>query len=215
MKLWNFKYVTILAGIVLSLLYPVTSLSQNTYDERIERYRNKWSSLIPTHEKIQYAGGMGFLSAGVGWDYGRNNQWETDVLLGFLPKFSTDNAKVTFTLKQNFIPWKKAAGEVFIIEPFACGLYFTSILDDDFWFDEPDKYPNGYYWFSTKMRFNIYLGQRITYKIPHEKSFLFNSITAFYELSSNDLYLQSAFANRYLRPSDYLRLSFGLKFQLF
>ena len=38
----------------------------------------------PTHVKMQYAGGMGVLSTGVGWDYGKRRQWETDVLLGYL-----------------------------------------------------------------------------------------------------------------------------------
>jgi hypothetical protein len=40
-------------------------------------------------------------------------------------------------------------------------------------------------------------------------------VTAFYELSSCDLYVVSAVTNRYLKPTDYLRLSFGLKFQIF
>ena len=39
-------------------------------------------ALIPTHTKIQFAGNMGLLSFGTGWDYGRRNQWETDVFFG-------------------------------------------------------------------------------------------------------------------------------------
>ena len=37
--------------------------------------------MIPTHTKLQYAGGMGLLSWGIGWDYGKRGQWETDLLL--------------------------------------------------------------------------------------------------------------------------------------
>ena len=29
------------------------------YDKRVHRYRSAWEALIPTHTKIQYAGGMG------------------------------------------------------------------------------------------------------------------------------------------------------------
>lgn len=212
MKWWNFKYI-IIAGFILTL-FSATATAQNGYEKRIERYQSQWDKLIPTHQKIQYAGGMGLLSVGIGWDYGRNNQWETDVYLGFLPKYTTKRSKITFTLKQNFIPWKKMLNSKFSIDPLACGLYVNTIFDGDFWVNEPDKYPNGYYSFSTKMRFNIYAGQRITFHIPAEKRFFTKNITAFYEISTNDLYMVSAFTNSSLKPTDYLRLSFGLKFQL-
>ena len=48
---------------------------------------------------------MGLLSWGIGWDYGKRGQWETDLLLGFIPRFSSRHFKMTMTLKQNFIPW--------------------------------------------------------------------------------------------------------------
>lgn len=77
------------------------------------------------------------------------------------------------------------------------------------------RFPSNYYSFSTKMRFNVYIGQRFSFNIPYEKRLFTRQITAFYELSSNDLYIVSAIGNGYLKPKDYLRLSFGLKFQLF
>jgi hypothetical protein len=212
MKLWNFKrlYLSILLSV-----FSVIAIAQTGYEKRVEKYQDQWSKLIPSHTKIQYAGGMGLLSIGAGWDYGKNNQWETDVFFGILPKYSTDKTKVTFTLKQNFIPWKKHFNEHFSLDPLACGLYVNTIFDGDFWVSEPDKYPSNYYSFSTKMRFSIYVGQRLTYKIPENKRFFSKSVTVFYELSTNDLYMVSAFTNSYLKPKDYLRLSFGLKMQLF
>jgi len=214
MKLLLFKKGFLLILVLIS--FSAFSYAQNGYERRVEKYQNQWARLIPTHTKIQYAGGMGVISLGAGWDYGKNDQWETDVFLGFLPKYSTKENKITFTLKQNFIPWNKKIGtKGFSIDPLACGLYVNTIFNGDFWVSEPDKYPNGYYSFSTKMRFNIYIGQRITFRIPDERRFFAKSITAFYELSTNDLYMVSAFTNSYLKPNDYLRLSFGLKFQLF
>lgn len=213
MKSWSFKYF-----ILSSLLFsPISGVifSQNGYNRRIEKYKSGWERLIPTHQKIQFAGGMGLLSAGIGWDYGKNNQWETDILLGFLPKYSTKHGKATFTIKQNFIPWNKRINNILSIDPLACGLYVNTIMDGDFWVNEPDKYPSGYYSFSTKMRFNVFIGQRFTFHIPPEKRFMFKNITAFYEISSSDLYIVSAFGNKSLKPSDYLRLSFGLRFQVF
>lgn len=74
------------------------------YDKRVHRYRRAWEALIPTHTKLQYAGGMGLLSWGIGWDYGKRGQWETDLLLGFIPRYSSKHFKMTMTLKQNYIP---------------------------------------------------------------------------------------------------------------
>ena len=113
------------------------------YDKRVHRYRSAWEALIPTHTKIQYAGGMGLLSWGIGWDYGKRGQWETDLLLGFIPRYSSRHFKMTMTLKQNFIPWSVYLGKDFSLEPLTCGLYFNTVFSDDFWTEEPDRYPHG------------------------------------------------------------------------
>ena len=187
----------------------------NKYDKRVHRYRKHWEVLIPTHIKLQYAGNMGLISLGTGWDYGRRNQWETDILFGFLPRYKSSENKVTFTLKQNYIPWSLQIKEgPFSVEPLTCGLYINTVLADEFWVSEPDRYPKGYYGFSSKIRFNIFLGQRLTFDIPQKRRFLAKQVTVFYEVSTSDLYIVSAFTNSYLKPKDYLSLSFGLKFQL-
>lgn len=185
------------------------------YAKRIHRYRSNWEKLIPTHTKMQFAGNMGLLSFGTGWDYGKKDQWETDLFIGFLPRYESKKAKVTMTLKQTYLPWNLPLNRSFSVEPLACGLYVNTVFGDQFWVHEPDRYPKGYYGFSSRLRTNIFLGQRITYDIDPERRYRAKSISLFYELSSSDLYIISAFTNRYLKPRDYLSLSFGVKLQLF
>ena len=185
------------------------------YDRRVHHYRRRWQALIPTHTKMQFAGGMGLLSFGTGWDYGRRNQWETDVFIGFLPKYDSKRAKATFTLKQNYIPWSLQIKQSrFSVEPLTCGMYLNTVFGEEFWVREPSRYPRGYYGFSSKVRIHAFLGQRLTVDIDPQHRFLARSLTFYYELSTCDLYLISAITNRYLRPRDYLCLSFGLKLQL-
>ena len=208
----------ILIGIVVcffSLQGFAASIDEtNRYKKRVEGYRILWESLMPTYTKLQYAGGMGLFNAGFGWSYGKNDQWETDVFFGIIPKYSSDNAKMTFTLKQNYIPWRKKLNDSFTFEPLECGLYFNTVFSDEFWTKEPDRYPKGYYNFSTRVRTHAFIGQRLRFNIPDKKRLFARSITAFYEISSCDLYIVSAFTN-HLNPDDYLRLSFGLKFDIF
>lgn len=218
---WStFKYA-LCAGLMLLLFSPGSFAQQdsvvkpNKYHKRIHRYRGHWEKLIPTHTKVQFAGNMGLLSFGTGWDYGKKNQWETDVFLGFIPKYDSKRTKVTMTLKQNYMPWSLNLGRGFSTEPLTCGIYFNTVFGNEFWVHEPDRYPKGYYGFSSKIRSHIFLEQRLTYDIDPQRRYTAKSITFFYELSTCDLYLISAATNSYLRPRDYLSLSFGLKLQLF
>lgn len=188
---------------------------ENRYDRRVHRYRRHWEALIPTHTKIQFAGNMGLLSFGTGWDYGRRNQWETDVFFGVLPKYDSKRTKLTFTVKQNYLPWSLQIKQSrFSVEPLACGMYLNTVFGDEFWVNEPERYPKGYYGFSSKVRIHAFLGQRITYDIDPQRRFTAKEITFFYEISTCDLYVVSAFTNKYLKPKDYLSLSFGIKLQL-
>ncbi len=118
-------------------------------------------------------------------------------------------------LETNYIPWSIWLGKDFSLEPLTTGIYFNTVFSDDFWTSEPERYPRGYYGFSTRIRTHIFLGQRVRFDVPEKYRKFSKSITAFYEISTCDLYVVSAFNNSYLKPDDYLRLSFGLKFQIF
>lgn len=161
-------------------------------DRRRHTCRDGWRRMIPTHVKVQYAGGMGFLSFGAGWDYGRKCQWETDLYLGFLPRSKADKFYVTTTAKQSYIPWSIACGNRFAVEPFYCGMYINTIIGEKFWVKEPDRYPRKYYTFSTKIHTFLFIGQRLTLYTNRCTRSLLKGVTAYYELSTCDLYLISA-----------------------
>jgi len=211
MKKLNFK----LTLISICFLKSFFLHAQNNPEMEVEKtniYHSFWNKLTPRYIKGQYAGSIGKFSAGIGWNYGKDH-WETDLLLGFIPKNTDRHAMATLTLKQNYLPWKVPVHEQFVFEPLNCGLFLNTLLDDDFWVKEPDRYPNGYYGFSTKVRIHVFLGERITYKFKQQNIFA-ESVSFFYELSTSDLYLINAVANSYLKPKDYLSLAFGVKFQI-
>ena len=186
------------------------------YDRRVHRYRLQWQSLIPTQTVVQFAGNMGLLSFGVGWEYGRHKQWETHLLFGFLPRYGSDRAKVTMTLKENFIPWSIYLKRGWAVEPLSVGLYFNTVFGPEFWRSLPARYPDSYYPFlSTKVRVNVFAGQRVELVLPSNRRKFVKSITAFYELSTCDLYLRALVQDGSVSLCDIFGLSLGLKFQLF
>ena len=209
--LWVFPFYGNAAGTGENDKDEAEAAPKTRMDKRRESYISHWNRLIPRYSKIQLAGGMGVVSVGVGWDYGRKKQWETDIMLGILPRFSGKNASATFTLKQNYIPWKIPLSGLLTLEPLETGLYLNKLTSRNFWAREPEKYNGPYYRFATNTRFSIFLGQRLTFNLKGRYGE--RSLSVFYEFSSNDLYIVSAFTNRTLQLDDILVLSFGVKFQ--
>ena len=184
------------------------------YEQRLERREERWKKLIPNMYIGQYAGGIGMFSVGVGWDYGRNNHWETHVMLGFLPKRYNRDSYFTFTLREVYVPWNVAVRGAVSLRPLTVSLAVNSIFHGDFWMSEPDRYPHGYYGFSSRMRFHLGLGQRVSVEIPRNKRYLSSYMTAYYEVSTCDLYVRQKILSSSIPLKDILVLGVGLIFTI-
>lgn len=184
------------------------------YEKRLQRYEGFFHSLTPDFIRVQYAGSIGLVNVGSGWAYGKHQQHETDVMLGFVPKYDKESPFFTFTLRQTYVPWTKPlGGELFSVQPLSCGIFLNSVLDSEYWTREPDRYPNAsYYRFSSKVRVHLFVGQRYTLNIPEHKRYLSQKVSAVWELSTCDLYLVSKAINKTLPFWQTLSLSFGLKY---
>ena len=193
----------------------VDSVVMSRYDRRMHRRREYWAELIPTQFIMQYAGNMGFMSIGIGWDYGKHKQWETNLMFGYLPKISSHRGKLTMTLKENYLPWSMYLKQGWILEPLSCGLYLNTVFGSEFWDNQPSRYPDKYYEpLNTKVRIHVFLGQRITKIIPANKRKFLKSISAFYEVSACDLYLRLLVMEKKVRLQDIMCLSVGIKMQI-
>jgi len=189
---------------------------KSRYERKVDKAFKRWASLIPRQFVIQNAGNMGVLSAGIGWEYGKRKQWETHLLIGFIPKHQTTRAKMTMTLKENFIPWNIDLKKGWSVCPLTTSLYLNTVYGHEFWKSQPGRYPDKYYEFmSTKLRLNIAVGQSITFLVPYDKRVRSKSISLFYEVSTCDLYIRSKFLDGSVPLKDILGLSIGLKLQIF
>lgn len=187
---------------------------ERVLDRREHEGYEGWMRIVPTHIKAQYAGGMGVVSVGAGWDYGQKCRWETDVMFGLLPKAYADATHMTFTLRQNYIPWSVQISPRLDLEPLTLGAYINVISGERFWVKEPGKYPDEHYYrFTSRMRLHLAFGQRLRLRLPSEC--VLRDVTLYYELSANDLNIISKAGNRYVQLSDIVKFSCGVKFQLF
>ncbi len=197
-----------------SISIDSSTVTASRYDRRIHRYRKNWNAIIPTQHVMQFCGNMGLMSVGIGWDYGKRGQWETQLLFGFIPKYSSNNTKITMTVKQNFIPWSVTMRDRWSLEPLQCGLYLNTVFGHDFWVKQPTKYGSGYYPISTRLRPNIFIGERITMSIPNNRRKYVKSVSFFYELSTNDIYILRLIRAGHSNFWDLFGLSVGIKAQL-
>lgn len=170
-------------------------------------------NLRPNHVACQTGGGMGAVSFGTGWEYGSHNRWETDVFVGIVPKYDSESTKASITLKENFIPWHIRLNESITIQPLTSSIYFSTLLSSKVWTRLPQKYPSGYYAPQTRIRANISFGQRIKWK-PAKRLKGIESISAYYEFGTCDIYLLSAVGNSKVKLRDILQLCIGMKIDL-
>lgn len=186
------------------------------YKRSLARYQRFWSNLVPNQIKVQYAGSIGAASIGMGWHYGKERRvWETDFMVGYIPRFESRAAKATLTLKQSYVPFRINLYKNMKFEPLSCGIFFNTVLGHQFWTKEPAKYPHHYYGFSTRIRTNIFIGERLRYEIPSYRRKHSKSISIYYELSTCDLYLVSYVPNSYIPLKDVLSLALGIEVELF
>lgn len=184
------------------------------YEKIKERRIRHWMKLIPNQFTLQYAGSIGMFSAGPGWSYGKGRHWETDFLIGFVPKYRSEDAKATFTLKQRYVPWHCVLNRRLTIQPLMAGVFFNTVTGEDFWAHQPRRYPKSYYGFSTKIRAAVFLGQRLRYNIPRRKRRINSAVSVFYEISSCDLYIVTKATNKSVPWREVLSLAFGFRWEM-
>lgn len=196
--------------IFVLVLYSPFAMGQGTGEDKKEKTKSYWSRFIPDQAKFQFAGSMGMFSVGPGLSYGKKAQWETDLFIGYIPKIDNMKGHITLTLKQTYTPFRVELNDKFTYEPLTAGIYMNKIFGTYFWEKLPAKYPRNYYFWATNTRFNIFIGQAVSYRPSRESP---RSWSFFYEVNTNDLYILSAYGNNMIDLTDIINISFGLRYR--
>ena len=224
----------------LTDLDMLTESAQTKHEREVARMYRRWLSIIPNLGVVQYAGNIGAGSIGLGWDYGKHERWETLVLVGYVPRHHDQKGDVTFTLRENLVPWSLGLGtrrwaqpvtatytygrerlpwnrRAFAsFEPAVFTVSLSTIFDDQFWVKEPEKYNGGdYYRFSSKVRLHLGFGSRLSLNVPREHRKHSDRFSIYYELSSYDLAIISAIPNKKITLGDILCLGVGVQLKFF
>ncbi|UOQ99051.1 hypothetical protein MUN81_06050 [Hymenobacter sp. 5317J-9] len=203
---------TLLFALLLTGLRAAAATPPDTTatDKPAPRTERPWYR--PQHLALQTGGGLGMVAAGAGYEFAKD-RLETDILIGYVPKYYAGSTLSLASLKFMYSPFRLPVGEKLQVVPLTVGAYFSythGTINDEL----KGQYSSDYYWFSTDTRYGPLLGSRVTFLAPPILATgQPRKISAYYELGSNDLYLASYLNNRNggLGIGQLLTLALGLK----
>ncbi len=108
---------------------------------------NKGNSLLPHHAQLQFAGNIGFVSAGIGYAT-KNEKLQADLYYGYLPKSigGTTIHSITGKFTAGLIDRRYRKADVSFLN---LGFLVNYAFGDQYFLFSPANYPYNYYRFPT------------------------------------------------------------------
>ncbi|ANE52040.1 hypothetical protein [Flavisolibacter tropicus] len=165
----------------------------------------KW---LPDHTKLQYAGGIGFLSVGVGY-HNKKDKLQGDVFYGFTPASVGGLDIHALTVKGTWFPLKPINRKTWQLRPLSTGLQVNYTFGKQYFGFTPDNYPYDYYKFPTALHAGAFIGGQVNKQVSSRRGI--KRIGLYYELGTYDVELASYVRNRKaLSVPDILNLGIGI-----
>ncbi len=167
----------------------------------------KLAAIIPHYTKLQFAGGIGFFSLGVGYN-NRKEKLEGDLYYGYVPKKIGGDDLHAITGKLTWLPLKGGLFKKIHYKPLSFGLLVNYTFGKQFFLFDPELYPYKYYGFPTALHVGGFIGGQASVKTKK----LFNKVGLYYELGTMDALLISYLNNeKDLTLPEIFNLGIGIK----
>jgi hypothetical protein len=196
-------YRSILYTLLIVSLFSTKVLGSNFSKTEQDSLKRKW--YIPHDAKIQYAGNIGFLSAGVSYHIVKD-LYRLSLMYGNTSSHSDAKSLNTFAFKNTFL-LKKFQFEDFTIIPTA-GLSINLGSTHNTFRRLPDYFPDGYY-FQNKIHFAPFFGTIIYHPLPYKG---IKGIDFYAEIGTMDNYLLECIRTDYVKLGDIWNLGLGFTF---
>lgn len=164
---------------------------------------------LPDQARLQFAGNVGLLSPGLGWEFARE-RLEADVLYGFVPASVAGEDLHAVTLKVGWRPVSLAPWPRWRLRPLTSAVQLTYTFDRDHFLRQPGRYPRSYYDVPTAVRTGVAVGASLGRERRGG-----GEVALYAELVALDVMLLAWARNpRTLGPRDVFSLALGLRADL-
>lgn len=188
--------------IFISMLF---SYSENVFAQQDSRIDEKQQWYKPDLFKIQYAGNIGFISLGLGYEWWRQNA-QIDFMYGYVPETKGKTTIHTFTIKNTFKLYQFDVFDKYNLSP-TVGFSVSMEPGENSYIQLPEKYPDGYY-LPNSFYACINLGLKSNFKLKDER--FFSSIDMYFEVNTHANYLFYNILAKENRSSNIYSLALGI-----
>jgi hypothetical protein len=189
--------------LLISFIFFVNTSAQDTILVKDKTKDKLW--YVPDYVKTQFAGNLGVLSVGVGYQF-FNSLLYTELIYGYVPvAISKSNEIHLMSLKNTFPLFRKKIGN-YTVSPIAG---FTGSLEtgNNSFLILPDKYPKGYY-VPSAIHFTLFIGTLVHKDFVNSKRI--KGIDFYYELGTVETYLWSAITSKEVALKDVFSSAIGI-----
>ena len=184
----------------------LTILVALIYVEALAQRKN-WA--VPDFGVIQYAGSIGVVSIGAGYDVFKSRA-RFSTHFGAIPKPMGGPLNV-LALKFLYEPVTLTVDKKTLIRPVDFGIMGSYHYGHEFEERWPEEHDKGYYWWNPALRVHLVVESSVTHEFPEDHRL--KAATFYYEVNTNDLYLVSYVLNvRSIRLFDILKVGAGVRF---
>ncbi len=176
-------------------------------------YAQKLQFLIPDEAVVQYAGSIGYLSAGAGYEIFGNKRGNLSFHYGYVPESKGGELHIA-TVKLAYKPWQIALKDWGRLYPFNPGFFVSYTFHKDLSVAFPSgQYPGDYYYWSEAIRPHLSFNSEIELDPPpllQNKGI--RALGLYIEANTNDYYLINYLQNTSaLKIDDIFQLGVGLR----
>jgi hypothetical protein len=160
---------------------------------------------VPDYAKVQFAGNIGLLSVGFGYQF-LNNHLYSELLYGYVPA-SVSKAEVihTITIKNTFSILNKEIKAI-TLSPIA-GFTASFETGNNSFLKLPDKYPSGYYG-TNAFHFTLFIGAKVHRNFINQK--IMRGVDLYFELGTVDNYLWYAILSKEVKINKIISSAIGI-----
>jgi hypothetical protein len=172
-----------------------------------EAQENTLRKIIPDHAKVQFAGTIGFVSAGFGYSNKRGSL-EADLHYGYVPKQFGGATLHSLTGKLTGYPLAETKFMGLHVKPLSVGILGSYTFGKQFFLYDPENYPYNYYGFPTALHAGFFIGGSAGTKF-HGKPV--RGVAVYYELGTTDKELKSYLGNHSIPFRGIFNLGVGIR----